>query len=174
MLTYYRTSRSLHFPFGAACSLSGAQPEMWSVSWKPPVHRTAFPLFFASLQSTSFVVSPAGGRGGPGLLWPGPLGSNTAQDQSPARADVYLSCSILLRSKVHKAPAPVGGIDFKFSCMLWRFLIRTWALSFQDPHHGYDIRNSAFRRVRILFTSHDRAHNRCHIVGPCQWTPSLP
>jgi hypothetical protein len=53
MLTYYRTSRSLHFPFGALCSLSGAQPEIWSVSWKPPVHRTAFRLFVASLQSTS-------------------------------------------------------------------------------------------------------------------------
>jgi hypothetical protein len=35
-------------------------------------------LFVASLESTSrsFVVSPAGlgGQGGPGLLWPGPLG----------------------------------------------------------------------------------------------------
>ena len=39
MLTYYRTSRSLHFPFWAVCSLSGSQPEIWSVSWKPPVLR---------------------------------------------------------------------------------------------------------------------------------------
>jgi hypothetical protein len=39
MLTYYRTSRSLHFPFGAVCSLSGAQPKIWPVSWKPPVER---------------------------------------------------------------------------------------------------------------------------------------
>ena len=68
MLTYYRTSRSLHFPFGAVCSLSGAQPEIWSVSWKPPVHRAAFRLFVAFPSVTSFVVSPAGGRGGPGLL----------------------------------------------------------------------------------------------------------
>ncbi len=35
-----------------------------------------------SSQSTSFVVSPAGGRGGPGLLWPGPLGPHTAQQAS--------------------------------------------------------------------------------------------
>jgi hypothetical protein len=65
MLTYHRTSRSLHFPFRAVCSLSGSQPEIWSVSWKPPVHRImiAFRLFVASLQSTSFVVSPAEGEG---------------------------------------------------------------------------------------------------------------
>jgi hypothetical protein len=31
MLTYCRTSRSLQFPFGAVCSLSGSQPEIWSV-----------------------------------------------------------------------------------------------------------------------------------------------
>jgi hypothetical protein len=49
MLTYYRTSesRSLHFPFWAVCSLSGAQPEIWSVGWNPPVHRIAFRLFVA-------------------------------------------------------------------------------------------------------------------------------
>ena len=47
MLTYYRTSRSLHFPFWAVCSLSGTQPEIWSVGWNPPVHRMAFPLFVA-------------------------------------------------------------------------------------------------------------------------------
>ncbi len=39
MLTCYRTSRSLHFPISAVCSLSGSQPEIWSVSWKPPVLR---------------------------------------------------------------------------------------------------------------------------------------
>ena len=38
-LTCYRTSRSFHFPFWAVCSLSGSQPEIWSVSWKPPVLR---------------------------------------------------------------------------------------------------------------------------------------
>ena len=42
MLTYYRTSRSSHVPFWAVCSLSGAQPEIWSVGWNPPVHRIAF------------------------------------------------------------------------------------------------------------------------------------
>ncbi len=40
MLTYYQTSRSLHFPFGAVCSLSGAQPEIWSVSSRPPAGLT--------------------------------------------------------------------------------------------------------------------------------------
>ena len=45
MLTYYRTSRSLHFPFWAVCSLSGAQPEIWSVGWNPPVHRIASSRF---------------------------------------------------------------------------------------------------------------------------------
>jgi hypothetical protein len=61
--TYYRTSRSLHFPFGAVCSLSGAQPEIWSVSWKPPLHRMLFGCSLLSLQSTSFVVSPTEGEG---------------------------------------------------------------------------------------------------------------
>ncbi len=72
MLIYYRTSRSLHFrvPFGAVCSLSGVQPEIWSVSWKPPVHMIAFRPFVASLQSTSLVVSPAEGEGAPGSSGP--------------------------------------------------------------------------------------------------------
>jgi hypothetical protein len=92
MLTYYRTSRSLHFPFWAVCSLSGAQPEIWSVSWKLRVHRIAFRLFVAFPLNqrpwTSFVVSPAGGRGGPGLLWPGPLGSAAAQGPRPRFAEI--------------------------------------------------------------------------------------
>ena len=67
--------REAHFPFGAVCSLSGAQPEIWSVGWNPPVvgpvHRIAFRLFVAaSLQSTSFVVSPAEGKGAPGSSGP--------------------------------------------------------------------------------------------------------
>ena len=52
MLTYYRTSRSLHFPFWAVCSLSGAQPEIWSVGWNPPVHRMACRLFVFPLIPT--------------------------------------------------------------------------------------------------------------------------
>ncbi len=39
MLAYYQTSRSLHFPVGAVCSLSGAQPEITSVSWWSLVSR---------------------------------------------------------------------------------------------------------------------------------------
>jgi hypothetical protein len=75
MLTCYRTSRSLHFPFWAVCSLSGAQPGIWSVGWSPPVHRIAFRLFVAfPFNQRPSSSSPAGGRGGPGLLWPGPLG----------------------------------------------------------------------------------------------------
>ena len=70
MLAYYRTSRSLHFPFWAVCSLSGAQPEIWSVGWNPPVERIACRLFLASLQSTSFVVTPAEGEGAPGSSGP--------------------------------------------------------------------------------------------------------
>ncbi len=56
MLTYYRTltmaSRSLHFPFGAVCSLSGSQPEIWPVSWKRPVRRIACRLFVVPLNPT--------------------------------------------------------------------------------------------------------------------------
>ena len=37
--SYYRTSRSLHFPFGAACSLSGSQPEIWSDSLSVGTHQ---------------------------------------------------------------------------------------------------------------------------------------
>ena len=52
MLTYYRTSRSLHFPFWAVCSLSGSHPEIWSVSWKRPVHGIACRLFVVPLNPT--------------------------------------------------------------------------------------------------------------------------
>ena len=103
MLTYYRTSRSLHFPFWAVCSLSGAQPEIWSVGWNPPVHRIAFRLFVAfPFNPTSFVVSPAGGRGGPGLLWPGPLGPIRPKAQAapatPAPLQLFLSMRVCRRS----------------------------------------------------------------------------
>ena len=71
MLTYYRTSRSLHFPFWAVCSLSGAQPEIWSVGWSPPVHRIAFRLFvaFPFNPRPSSSASPEG-KGAPGSSGP--------------------------------------------------------------------------------------------------------
>ncbi len=74
MLTYYRTSRSLHFPFGAVCSLSGSQPEIWSVSWKRRVHRIACRLFVFSLISTFRRSSQAEGEGAPGSSGPAHLG----------------------------------------------------------------------------------------------------
>ncbi len=72
MLTYYRTSRSLHFPFWAVCSLSGAQPEIWSVSWKPPVHRIiAFRLFVAlPFNQHPSSSAPPEGEGAPGSSGP--------------------------------------------------------------------------------------------------------
>jgi hypothetical protein len=70
MLTYYRTSRSSHFPFWAVCSLSGSQPEIWSVSWNPPVHRIAFRLFVAFLSINVPAFSQAKGEGAPGSSGP--------------------------------------------------------------------------------------------------------
>ncbi len=73
MLTCYRTSRSLHFPFWAVCSLSDPN-RRFGLSVGTHQYLDSFSVVRCSSQSTSFVVSPAGGRGGPGLLWPGPLG----------------------------------------------------------------------------------------------------
>jgi hypothetical protein len=70
MFTYYRTPRSLHFPFWAVCSLSGSQPEIWSVSWKPPVLRIACRLFVVPLISTFRRSSQAEGEGAPGSSGP--------------------------------------------------------------------------------------------------------
>ena len=70
MLTYYRTSRSLHFPFWAVCSLSGAQPEIWSVGWNPPVHRIACRLFVVPLNPTFRRSSQAEGERAPGSSGP--------------------------------------------------------------------------------------------------------
>ena len=75
MLTYYRTSRSLHFPFWAVCSLSGAQPEIWSVGWSPPVHRIAFRLFVAfPFNPRPSSSAPPEGEGAPGSSGPVHLG----------------------------------------------------------------------------------------------------
>ena len=86
MLTYYRTSRSLHFPFWAVCSLSRWIPTGDLVSQLEPTStRIAFRLFVASLQSTSFVVSQAEGEGAPGPAGPvhlgrtGPTGPRTGR-----------------------------------------------------------------------------------------------
>ena len=83
MLTYYRTSRSLHFPFWAVCSLSGAQPEIWSVGWNPPVHRIAFRLFVAfPFNPRPSSSAPPEGKGAPGSSGPVHSGRHTAQDGS--------------------------------------------------------------------------------------------
>jgi hypothetical protein len=83
MLTYYRTSRSLHFPFWAVCSLSGAQPEIWSVGWNPPVHRIAFRLFVAfPFNPRPSSSAPPEGEGAPGSSGPVHSGRHTAQDGS--------------------------------------------------------------------------------------------
>ena len=68
MLTYYRTSRSLHFPLAFGhyiCSLSGAQPagggpEIWSVSWKPPLERAH--RIASGCRLFQVVASPHSGR----------------------------------------------------------------------------------------------------------------
>jgi len=83
MLTYYRTSRSLHFPFWAVCSLSGAQPKIWSVGWNPPVHRIAFRLFVAfPFNPRPSSSAPPEGEGAPGSSGPVHSGRHTAQDGS--------------------------------------------------------------------------------------------
>jgi hypothetical protein len=83
MLTYYRTSRSLHFPFWAVCSLSGAQPEIWSVGWNPPVHRIAFRLFVAfPFNPRPSSSAPPEGEGAPGSSGPVHSGRHTAQHGS--------------------------------------------------------------------------------------------
>ena len=52
--------------------------QIWSVGWSPPVPRIAFRLFVASLQSTSFIVSPAEGEGAPGSSGPVHLGGTSS------------------------------------------------------------------------------------------------
>jgi hypothetical protein len=69
-LTCYRTSRSFHFPFWAVCSLSGTQPDLDFLQSVAHVEKDKPSLFVASLQSTSFVVSPAEGEGAPGSSGP--------------------------------------------------------------------------------------------------------
>ena len=82
MLTYYRTSRSLHFPFWAVCSLSGSQPEIWSVGWNPPVHRIAFRFVAFPFNPRPSSSAPPEGEGAPGSSGPVHSGRHTAQDGS--------------------------------------------------------------------------------------------
>jgi hypothetical protein len=89
MLTYYRTSRSSHFPFWAVCSLSGSQPEIWSVSWKPPVHRIACRSFVVPLNPTFRRSSQAEGERAPGSS--GPVHSGQYGPTQPGSQ--YGSCS---------------------------------------------------------------------------------
>ncbi len=107
MLTCYRTSRSSHFPFWAVCSLSGSRPEIWSVSWNPPVHRIACRLFVVPLISTFRRSSQAEGEGAPaGSSGPAHLGHrrpNMVEDLYPRPGPLGYS--------QHSSLVP----DFKFS-----------------------------------------------------------
>ncbi len=91
------------------CSLSGAQPEIWSVgsSWLPPVHRMACRLFVASLQSTSFVVSPADpeGEGAPRSSGPVHLGRSAR----PKAATCHLSSKFVLVLSHWHTGRPASG-----------------------------------------------------------------
>jgi hypothetical protein len=58
MLTYYRTSRSSHFPFGAVCSLSGARPEIWSGHRLEPTSTWDGFSVVRCFPSNSFHVDP--------------------------------------------------------------------------------------------------------------------
>ena len=80
MFAYYRTSRSFHFPFGAVCSLSGTQPEIWSVSWHRDYLRdmglACRCLLFLSIPNPSPSAARPAGHGGfklRGPTCPGPL-----------------------------------------------------------------------------------------------------
>ena len=70
MLTYYRTSRSSHFPFWALCSLSGSQQEIWSVSWNPPVEKDSLSVVCVPLIPTFRRSSQAEGERAPGSSGP--------------------------------------------------------------------------------------------------------
>ena len=99
MLTYCRTSRSLHFPFGAVCSLSGALGTgdlvcQLEATTGPPVHRIAFPLFVATgsalepFNPRPSSSAPPEGEGAPGSSGPvhsGPYGPRQAATPTSKR-----------------------------------------------------------------------------------------
>jgi hypothetical protein len=71
MLTYYRTSRTYTSHFGQYVPFLDPNRRFGlSVGTHQYICRIAFRLFVASLQSTSFVVSPAEGEGAPGSSGP--------------------------------------------------------------------------------------------------------
>ena len=74
-LTYYRTSRSLNFPFWAVCSLLEPNRRFdLSVGTWARVQRIACRLFVVPLNSASLGVSQAEGEGAPGPTGPVHLG----------------------------------------------------------------------------------------------------
>ncbi len=83
--TCYRTSTSFHFPFGAVCSFSGAQPEFSVGRLHPLAHLKGHPLViccFLSIQRPSGVNE---GEATPGPTWPGPLGPQRPKGHSACR-----------------------------------------------------------------------------------------
>jgi hypothetical protein len=74
---------SSHFPFWAVCSLSGSQPEIWPVSWNPPVHRIACRLFVVPLNPTFRRSSQAEGERAPGSSGPVHSGQYGPRDRGP-------------------------------------------------------------------------------------------
>ncbi len=129
MLAYDRTSRSLllvvHFPFWAVlvCSLSGAQPEIWSVGWKPPVHRIPFGCSLLPLNPT-FRRSSQAAEGepelapGPGLRvlcqWPGPLGYRAPGRYTDASRGLWIPLGIKVRPDVAAENGPLDAVPFPF------------------------------------------------------------
>ncbi len=105
MLTYYRTSRSSHFPFWAVCSLSGSQPEIWSVSWKPRVHRIACRLFLSIRRSGVPARRRVSGPRAPLARF---TRANTARGGSEEAAGGHLSNGRELE------PATMKGFQFRF------------------------------------------------------------
>jgi hypothetical protein len=115
MLTYYRTSRSLHFPFWAVCSLSGAQPEIWSVRWKPPVHRIAFRLFVAfPFNQRPSSSAPPEGEGAPGSSGPvhsgqyGPRWYYCIIRKAPAKLQARRPLQALMNDLLDIGATPIG------------------------------------------------------------------
>jgi hypothetical protein len=76
-----------HFPFWAVCSLSGSQPEIWSVSWNPRVHRIACRLFVVPLNPTFRRTSQAEGERAPGPS--GPVHSGHIRPNMVARTLMF-------------------------------------------------------------------------------------
>ncbi len=84
LLSNIEKLQSLHFPFGQYVPFLGTQPEVYFLQLAAHVEKDRPSLFVASLQSTSFVVSPAEGEGAPGSSGPVHSGHTAQQMLHPA------------------------------------------------------------------------------------------